>query len=179
LEVLKVLEKKREDLPEQKAVRFPAGGQSLSYARGDSLTVETTALTALAMLRGKQFHDVASKSLVYLVKARDAGGTWGSTQATILALKALVAGAGGKPQKETARFVVKVNGKQVAEDAVTEKNSDVMQLFDLKEHTAAGRNEVTIDTQGETNMMFQVVGRHFEPWKQEAPKKPVVDVVVD
>src|SRR5262245_15625249 len=53
LEVLKVLEKKREDVPEQKAVRFPAGGQSLSYARGDSLTVETTALTALAMLRVK------------------------------------------------------------------------------------------------------------------------------
>src|SRR3954468_23799569 len=48
LEVLKVLEKKREDNAAEKTCFFPAGGQSLSYARGDSLTVETTALTALA-----------------------------------------------------------------------------------------------------------------------------------
>src|SRR5947209_136525 len=44
LEVLKVLEKKREDNAAEKTCSFPAGGQSLSYARGDSLTVETTAL---------------------------------------------------------------------------------------------------------------------------------------
>src|SRR5205085_10004616 len=60
LEVLKVLEKKRQDNDEQKTTAFPAGGQSLSYGRGDSLTVETTALTALAMLRTNQFHNVAN-----------------------------------------------------------------------------------------------------------------------
>src|SRR5882672_10454619 len=55
----------------QKSIDFiPAGGQSLSYARGDSLTVETTALTALAMLRTKQFTNDANKALMYLVKAK-------------------------------------------------------------------------------------------------------------
>src|SRR6185503_16237531 len=41
---LKKLEEKKEAVPDWKAIRFPAGGQSLSYAHGDSLTVETTAL---------------------------------------------------------------------------------------------------------------------------------------
>src|SRR6266404_894249 len=63
LEVLKKLATFKKDLPEQKALCFPAGGQSLSYARGDSMTIETTALTALAMLRTKQFANDASKAL--------------------------------------------------------------------------------------------------------------------
>src|SRR5204862_4642602 len=47
LEVLKKLATMRQNLPEQKALCFPAGGQSLSYSRGDSMTIETTALSAL------------------------------------------------------------------------------------------------------------------------------------
>jgi len=179
LEVLQKLAKLKQDLPEQKALCFPAGGQSLSYARGDALTVETTALTALAMLRTRQFVNDANKALMYIVKAKDPHGTWGSTQATILALKALVAGAGGTPQKETAKFKILVNGKKVQEGEVNEKNSDVMQLFDLKEHTQVGKNDVTIEVSGETNMMYQVVGRYFEPWTTQEPKKPLLEVNVD
>ena len=39
LEVLRRLEKLRQDRPEWKAVCYPAKGQSLTYARGDSVTV--------------------------------------------------------------------------------------------------------------------------------------------
>jgi hypothetical protein len=90
-----------------------------------------------------------------------------------------VAGAGATPQKETAKFAISVGGKQVAESEINEKNSDVLQLFDLKEHVKTGGNEVTIEVQGETNMMYQVVGRHFEPWVTKEQKKPVLDVAVE
>jgi alkylhydroperoxidase/carboxymuconolactone decarboxylase family protein YurZ len=179
LEVLKKLATMKQNLPEQKALCFPAGGQSLSYGRGDSMTIETTALAALAMLKTKQFANDANKALVYLIKAKDAHGTWGSTQATILALKALVPAAGGAPQKETAKFSILVGGKQVAEGEVTEKNSDVLQMFDLNEHVQAGANEVTVEVKGETGMMYQVVARHFEPWVTKEQKKPVLNVAVD
>lgn len=179
LEVLQKLAKHKKDLPEIKACCFPAGGQSLSYARGDSLTTETTALTVLAMMKTKQFANEANQSLVYIIKAKDPNGTWGSTQATILALKAMIAGSGGQPMKGVARFTVSVNGKKVADGEVSEKNSDVMQLFDLKDHTVVGNNDVVIDVEGESNMMYQVVGRHFAPWKSEAQAKPVIDVSVD
>ncbi len=180
LEVLKKLATMKQENVEQKVLFFPvANGQSLSYGRGDSLTVETTALSAMAMLKTRQFTNDANKALMYLVKAKDAHGTWGSTQATILALRALVAGAGGSPPKETAKFVVKVGDKVVAESEVNEKNSDVLQMFDLKEHAKVGANEVTIEVKGETNMMYQVVARHYEPWVTKEQKKPLLDVTVD
>jgi squalene cyclase len=108
--VLQKLEQKRQEKPEWKAVCYPAQGQSLSYARGDSLTVETTALAVLAMLRSGLFTDSINRGLTYLIKSKGPSGAWGSTQATILALKALVAGAGGPKQRGKAAFTVTVNG---------------------------------------------------------------------
>ena len=45
------LEDRKQAKPEWRAISFPAQGQSLSYARDESLTVETTALATLAMLK--------------------------------------------------------------------------------------------------------------------------------
>jgi len=108
--VLRKLEKLQQEKPEIKAICFPSKGQSLAYSRGDSVTVETTALAALAMLKSGQFTNAVNKALMYLVKSKDANGAWGSTQATILALKALVAGMGGSQQKDRADFQILVNG---------------------------------------------------------------------
>src|SRR5262245_50165742 len=179
-EVIQRLENKQKDLPEIKACCYPTAGQSLTYARGDSVTVETTALAALAMLKSGQFTNSVNKALMYLVKAKDANGAWGSTQATILSLKALVAGMGGTPQRDRVNFKVLVNGKEAAKGEITEDNADVMQMFDLKAQTQVGHNDVEIVVNGETNMMYQVVGRYFEPWKKAIEtKRPVLDVAVD
>jgi len=180
VKVLKKLEAGKKELPEMKAACFPApaGSQSLSYARSDSLTVEVTALTVLAMQKNGQFTNSVNQALTYLIKAKDAHGTWGSTQATILALKALVAAAGGSTQKEPAAFTISVNGKEAAKGEVNEKNSDVMQQFDLSGKLQAGANDVTIEVKGETNLMYQVVGRHFEPHKADLDK-PVLAVDVE
>ncbi len=32
---------------------------------------------------------------------------------------------------------------------------------------------------GETGAMYQIVGRHYEPWPKEAPAKPLLEVSVD
>jgi hypothetical protein len=177
--VLQKLEKQKRDMPEWKAVSFPAGGQSLSYARGDSLTVETTALAVLAMIKNGQFPNAVNPALTYLIKSKDPQGTWGSTQATILALKALVAAAGGPKQKGAAAFTVLVNGKETSKGEVNEENADVMQQFDLTAHLRPGPNEVTLEVKGETGLMYQVVGRHFEPWGPKEPAAPLFDVAVD
>ncbi len=178
--VLKKLDGLRKDLPESKACCFPARGRSLSYARGNSLTVETTALAALALARSPGHANRVNQALTYLIKARGGRGTWGSTAATILALKALVAGQGVRPQQGTVGFTVLVNGKEAAKGEVTEQNADVMQAFDLKAHVRPGKNEVQIRTTGTTSLMYQIVGRHYEPWaRQPAPARPVIDVAVE
>src|SRR5262249_28018051 len=179
-EVLQKLDNHQKDLPEIKALCYPAGGQSLSYSRGDSLTVETTALTALAMIRSGQFTNSANKALMYLVKAKDSSGAWGSTQATILSLKALVAGMSGSTIQGKVPVTHLRNSKEVAKSEVTEENSDVLQQFDLKEQTKVGDNEVAIQVAGDTSLMYQIFGRHFVPWKKApSPTLPALNVSVD
>ncbi len=177
--VLKKLDALQQARPEWKAIAFPTSGQSLAYARGESLTVETTALTVLAMLKSGQFPNDVNKALVYLVKSKGSSGTWGSTSATVLSLKALIRAAGGSQQKGTAAFTIAVNGKEAAKGEITEQNSDVMQVFDLKDFVKPGANEVAIDVQGETGAMYQIVGRHYEAWPKEAPAQPLLEVSVD
>jgi hypothetical protein len=178
-EVLKKLDKMRKALPEWKACCFETKGQSLTYAHGDSLTVETTALAVLAMAKTGQFTNSINQGLMYLVKSKGAQGTWGTTSATILSLKALLAGMGSAKQKGKVGFSILVNGKPAAKGEITEDNADVMQTFDLKAFTRSGKNEVQIQATGETNMMYQIVGRHFESWQRHpAPQKPIMDVEV-
>jgi hypothetical protein len=181
LGVLRRLEKLRQEKPEWKACCFPAAGQSLSYARGDSVTVETTALTALALIKSGQFANTANQALAYLVKVRDGGGTWGSTQATILALKALVAGAEGARQQGKATVTIRAPGQPDRKAEITEENADVLQVFDLSAETKVGANPVEIEVAGETSLMYQVVGRYFEPYpeKPAVAAKPVLAVDVE
>src|SRR5207244_8185505 len=120
----------------------------LSYARGDSVAVETTALAVIAMIRTGQFTNSVNQALTYLVKSKEGNGTWGSTQATILALKAMVAGMGGQEQKEPAHFTIMVNGKEAARSKVDKDNADVMQTFELKSEPralASGSYEAAIE----------------------------------
>jgi alpha-2-macroglobulin-like protein len=178
--VLKALDEKKERNKEWNAISFPAGGQSLSYSRGDGLTVETTALAVLAMVKNGQFTTSVNQALTYLIKSKGAYGHWGSTQATILALKALIAGMGGSEHKGETPYVIKVNGKKVADGKVTKDNADVMAQYDLKEHLKSGDNEVSIEVKGETGLMYQVVGRNFIPHGKDAKvEKPIFEIGVD
>jgi hypothetical protein len=180
LEAIQKLEKLRHEIPEWRgAANFPARGTSLTYARGDGATIETTALAALAMIKTGQFTNSVNQALTYLVKAKSGGGTWGSTQGTILALKALVAGMGGQAPKEAVHFAIKVNGKDTARGKVDADNADLMQTFELKGFNKSGANRIEIETTGATNLMYQIVGRYYEPWQQKsAPSKPVLEIDV-
>jgi alpha-2-macroglobulin-like protein len=62
---------------------------SVVWSQGESLTNETLALWALALMKdGGQQLDLVSKCINFLVSRRS-GGMFGSTQATVLSLKAL------------------------------------------------------------------------------------------
>jgi hypothetical protein len=86
---------------------------------------------------------------------------------------------GATEPKEAVHFTVRVNGKEVERGKVDKENADVMQTFDLKAHTTTGAHKVEIEATGETNLMYQIVGRHFAPWQeQRAQEKRVLDVDV-
>jgi A-macroglobulin TED domain/A-macroglobulin receptor binding domain len=180
LKVCQRLDKLRQEDKELKVQFFPAKGTSLTYGRGDSVSVETSALATLAMIKTGQFNASVNQAMAYLVKTKQAGGTWGTTQATILSLKALLAGMGGSDLKDDIFFTIKVNGEVATRGKIGKTDADVMQAFELKGFKVAGANEVQIEVNGETNLMYQIVSRHYEPWqKKPEAEKPAIDVRVE
>jgi uncharacterized protein YfaS (alpha-2-macroglobulin family) len=134
---------------------WTTGLQTWNRARGSAADIETTALAVLALAR----HDAALADLgaTHLVRSKDPYGSWHSTQATVLALKALSAVGGGGKGKVAARLWV--NGREI-EKAFPE--SDQPQSFDISPFVRPGANEVVIETTDRAGA--QVSGRYYVPW---------------
>ena len=60
------------------------------YSTGQSAAIETTGLAAQALLKWGEANEIVRKSLNFITSKKDASGTWGTTQATIMALRALL-----------------------------------------------------------------------------------------
>jgi len=76
LKVCQRLDKLRQEEKELKVQYFPAKGTSLTYGRGDSVSVETSALATLAMIKTGQFNASVNQAMAYLVKTQASSGTW-------------------------------------------------------------------------------------------------------
>jgi hypothetical protein len=84
---------------------WSASGAKLAYSRGRYGDVETTALAALALSHDRQFTPLLHDALRWLAARKDPRGTWGTTQATVLALKALLAGENSAAKRDAAATV--------------------------------------------------------------------------
>src|SRR4029077_20248576 len=90
---------------------------SITRSGGDALEIETTALSVLAGMREPSYAAHVEKGLKWIVESNKSG-RFGSTQSTILALRAIVANdaAPARP-KVPGRLVLMVDGKTIG-DAV-------------------------------------------------------------
>ena len=149
-----------------KTVSWAAASQTIYYGSGRAGGVETTALALLALIKGKAHAPTVNRGLRHLVKAKDAHGTWYSTQATILAMKALLGAAAGTTSAGDTRVQVLVDGRQVKELTITRDQSDLLHHVDLKPYTRKGVRRVELrSTRKDSNLMYQLVGRYYLPWR--------------
>jgi hypothetical protein len=77
---------------QDKAGHFPGAKETITMSGGESLDIETASLAALALMKASPAgeHEAAIRSAVaWLNSKRDGYGSFGSTQGTVLALKAL------------------------------------------------------------------------------------------
>jgi uncharacterized protein YfaS (alpha-2-macroglobulin family) len=138
------------------------------YATGASATVETTGLAVQALLKWGQDSGTARKALSFIAAKKDASGTWGTTQATIMALRALLLGAEKGTEDVRGTVETVINGKPVERLALTSENNDLLHQFVFKE-IGANRNVVDIRFTGKGSLAYQVVGRYFVPWGEKPP----------
>jgi hypothetical protein len=86
---------------------------SITSSAGRDLLIETTALSALGWLRATRpadFQANANKAGNWLLSQRDGSGGFGSTQSTVLALKALIAFAAGQKATQPGELTMQVIG---------------------------------------------------------------------
>jgi uncharacterized protein YfaS (alpha-2-macroglobulin family) len=143
------------------------------YATGPSAIVETTGLAVQALLKWGANSTVAAKAINYIVAKKDAVGTWGTTQATVMALRALLLSTekGGATAKGAVEVVL--NGKTAARLTLTAENNDLLHQFALKGLAEQSANLVDIRFTGEGSVAYQVAGRYFLPWNQKPANEPL------
>ena len=119
---------------------------SITRSSGESLKTETTSLILLALLKSK-IPDVASitSAVKFLVGARSGYGGFGSTQATILALKSLTKYAEfSKKTDEAGTIELLINGKPVAEKEYTKGERNNISIDDLEKFVAQGKQKIEV-----------------------------------
>ncbi len=155
----------------------PAGAARPFHGAGQSGDIETTAMATLAMLKAKAFTGTTRGSLTWLVANKDPQGTWFNTQATVLALKALLAGTNLGDDTKDRKFTIKVNDQLVQEVTITADQFDVVRQIDLSPWlTRVGDpNSVAVTELTDSATSFQAVFRHHRdvPIDDTAPPEPL------
>ncbi len=143
------------------------------FGRGASAAVETTGLAVQALLKAGMESSLAGKALRFIESKKDATGAWGTTQATIMALGALLTGAekGGADVNGTVEITL--NGQPAGHLALTAANNDLLHQFPLKGVAASGPNSIELRFSGNGGLAYQVAGRYFLPWNRPPAVEPL------
>jgi len=132
--------------------------KSLSGASGQSYNIETKSLIALALLKQKTNPEIIDRIIKEIISEKSADGFWYSTQATCLAIKALL-----EADKNNSSFIVnsdiavEFNSNKICNYKITPENSDVTAFIDLKKFSKPGPNKLLLKSSG-SNVMFQFTG---------------------
>jgi hypothetical protein len=143
-----------------------------THGRGETANIELTGLAVQALLKAGQASGTVGKAVNYLVQAKDAFGSWHSTQATIQALRAMLIAERDAPANSGGQVTVALNGTVQQTLAVSAANADLLRLVDLSSTARTGDNAVKLSFNGEGRLLYQVVGRFFLPTDPEGGLGP-------
>jgi hypothetical protein len=148
------------------------------FAHGASASVETTGLAAQALLKWGGASGTVGKALSYIASKKDAQGTWGTTQATIMALRAMLLATEKSASDVHGTVEITLNGRTVETLTLNADNNDLLHQFALKVVDSKGSNSVELRFVGKGSLAYQVVGRHFVPW-EEKPVNEALSISVN
>jgi serine/threonine protein kinase len=153
---------------------FIDGAQtSIVASGGRDLQIETTSLAILAWLkanppkRTEQFRDNLQSAAKWLTRQRGGLGGFGSTQATVLALKALTSLSRAAKTK-TGELILHVGDQDVVHKKVSAGAQEVINL-DLPEperHLKPGKNKLRLESIGDNEFPYTLA------WSYQTLKPP-------
>lgn len=148
---------------------------SITRSGGESLSIETTSLAILAWLRmGENFADDVEKSMAWVFEQCKAG-RFGSTQSTILALKAITAydKARSKPKAPGSLQLV-IDGKNFGSTLAFDQNSQgALELPDFAVKLTPGEHTVELIMTGGSEMPFALETGYYTNIPENSPESPL------
>ncbi|MCO5167365.1 MAG: MG2 domain-containing protein [Planctomycetes bacterium] len=142
---------------------------SITGSGGASLRIETTALAALAWLRSPDHTGPLERAMTFILESCQ-GGRFGSTQATVLALRAVLAyDAVRSAPREDGTVVLVVDGEVVEERRIGKDATGAIRLSRLADVLTPGRHEVSLRLVGGGPLPASVVVRYRTETPPSAP----------
>lgn len=149
---------------------FTGSSHSITYSQGNSLTIETTALSIMAILKSQGKNAGALTNAVqYLTSTRSGSGVFSSTQGTILALKALTEYAKfSKKTTENGTIVIYLDGKKVSEKEYKAGDKGAITVEGLEKFiTSEGKHSIKVKYVGvKTPLPYSIAVN----WSTSLPK---------
>jgi uncharacterized protein YfaS (alpha-2-macroglobulin family) len=150
------------------------------YSTGASAAIETTGLAAQALLKWGQAAPVVRKALNFITSKKGASGNWGTTQATIMALRAMLLASEIGTSDVHGSVEIALNGKTVESLQLTPENNDLLHQFVFKDSDITSSDSVQIRFHGTGGLAYQVAGTYFVPWDQKPENEMLsIDVTYD
>lgn len=138
---------------QDKSGAWTRADHSITRSGGVNLHIETTGLALLALMKAGGHEDAVRGGVEWLQKNRGGFGNFGSTQATVLALKALTDYTTRSRQTQSDGSVqLLVNGAVVASQDYRAGRRDPIEFSGLGKHFTQGKNEVEIRHQGQSRL---------------------------
>lgn len=126
---------------------------------GDTQTIQTTALTSMALSKLQMSPKTNGMLINYIIKSKDAYGTWRSTQATILALKSLITYSESEGI-EKQEITIKVNDEEQKIKIGENPISIYQNIFDQLEK----ENKIKI-TLPKGKLYYEIVQEYYVPYE--------------
>ena len=145
-------------------VYWEAGRETYMGGYGISGQLETTAMAALAFLKADKHADLANAALTMLMRNKDSFGTWETTSATVMALKALIESVKSGAEDVDAAVTVTLNDGQTKTVEVKPETFDVVQMVVFDDVPINRESTVDITMAGKGKLMYQVAGSYYLPW---------------
>jgi len=122
--------------------------------------LQTTALTSYVLSKSNSHPEINELLINYIISQRDTWGTWHSTQATILSLKALTTYTAPSPLQD-GKITATIGSQQHIIDVITENSLDFYQVrfSDLQRE-----NIINIQFPDLGKMTYSVVQEYYAPY---------------
>jgi alpha-2-macroglobulin-like protein len=142
-------------------------------SRGQALLIETTAIAALAMLKDDTYAGHVERAVQWII-SRSENGRFGSTQSTVLALKAIIAydKARAKPEADGTVLVL-VNGQIRGEVAFTKDTVGGVELPDFSDFLTPGTHRVELQMLDGSPMPFSLEVNYYTVQPNNHPECPL------